>query len=128
MGIVAQAFVLGTYLKDLKPVFVGLALGLIAQSVLLFGPATQFMHPALFVNGNIFSEVAFIVAVGIVVCGYKYWWMAIALLPATFINNTRSVIVAGIGTFGIWLWSKSRFLASCLFVLCFDIYRVCFKL
>ena len=118
LGIAAQAFVLGTYLKDLKPVFVGLALGLIAQSVLLFGPATQFMHPALFVNGNIFSEVAFIVAVGIIVCGYRYWWMAVALLPAILINNTRSVIVAGIGTFAVWLWTKSKLLASCLLSLC----------
>jgi hypothetical protein len=109
--ILAEAFVLGSYLIDLRCIFVGLATGLIVQSALLFVPLLfelDWHYTSLFVNPNIFSETALVVCVGVLI--YEYWWLVIGLLPAIFVNNTRSVLFAGFLTFGAWLWTKSRLL------------------
>lgn len=103
--IIAEAFVLGSQLKSLEYIFVGLGIGLIIQ--------TPFQ---LFVNYNIYSEICLIVFVGLIV--YKHIWLSLCLLPAILMYQTRSALFAAALVILSLLWSKSKFLASTIAFYC----------
>ncbi len=107
--ILAQIFVLGSYLKSLREIFIGLAVGLTCSSILvIFG-----VKAGLFVNVNILAETALIVCVGLFV--YKLWWLIPGLLPSIILNGSRAAILTGAILFCGWIWSKSK-LVSALFI------------
>jgi hypothetical protein len=106
--IIAEAFILGSQLKSLEYIFVGLGIGLIIQ--------TPFQ---LFVNYNIYSEICLIVFISLIV--YKYIWLALCLLPAIVMYQTRSVLFAAVLVILSLLRSKSRFLAGAIAFYCITI-------
>ncbi len=99
--IIAEAFVLGSYLNSLRGLFIGLGLGLAVQSII--GTKT-----GLFINPNIFSETALIVCVGLLV--YRVWIIAAALVPTIVMNGSRAAILIGACLIGLRLWRISRLL------------------
>jgi hypothetical protein len=103
--IIAEAFVLGSQLKSLEYIFVGLGIGLIIQ--------TTFQ---LFVNYNIYSEICLIIFISLIV--YKYIWLALCLLPSMLMYQTRSVLFAGTLVILSLLWTKSKFLAGTIAFYC----------
>jgi O-antigen ligase len=105
LTVISIGFVIGSQLNSLKYIFVGLGIGLIVQ--------TPFQ---LFVNYNIYSELALIVFVGLIV--YEYVWLALCLLPAMLMYQTRSVLFAGALVGLSLLWTKSRFLTALLSLYC----------
>lgn len=105
--ILLQSFVLGYYLKSLKQVFEGLALGITISSILvLFG-----IEGGLFINPNTLSEIAVIVLIGL--CIYKLWWYVPGLLPSVF-NGSRAALLALGLTFSWYIWNKSKIISILL--------------
>ena len=97
--ILLQAFVLGHYLKDLKQVFEGLALGIGVSSILvLLG-----MKGGLFINTNTLSETSAIVLVGL--CIYKLWYYIPLLIPCFFMPSRASIVALGL-TFIFWIFNE----------------------
>lgn len=104
LTILAEAFILGSYLSSLRQVFIGLAIGLTCSSLMVLVG----LKGGLFVNVNILAETALIVCVGLFV--YKLWWLIPGLLPAIVLNGSRAAILTGSILFCGWLWSKSKWL------------------
>lgn len=86
--IIAEAFVLGTYLYSLRDLFIGLGIGLLFSLPMMF-------QGGLFVNINVLAETTLIVCVGLVV--YRVWWLIPVLLPLIVVNGSRAAILTGIG-------------------------------
>lgn len=106
--VITQVFVLGSRLESLKEIFVGLALGLGVSSFSVY----YFNMPGgLFVNPSMLGEVAILTTIGLII--YKLWWFIPIVLPSVF-TGSRGVLLAGISTLIMWVWSKSKFLAVCL--------------
>lgn len=104
--ILAEAFVLGTLLTDLKWLFVGLALAIAGSSLANYN---------LFVNPNILAETALIVAVGLWV--YNVKWLILPLLPAIILNGSRGAILVGCCLFVGAMVNRNRFVALCTVLL-----------
>ena len=102
--ILLQAFVLGHYLKSLKQLFEGLALGIGVSSILvLFG-----VKGGLFINPNTLAETGALILVGTLV--YKSYWYIPCLLPSVFTGSRAALLGLGL-TFSWWIWSKSKLLS-----------------
>jgi len=106
--IIAQIFVLGSRIESLKEIFIGLGLGTGISTFLYL----YFNMPAgLFVNQTLLGETAILTLIGL--CIYKLWWFIPVVLPSLF-SGSRGVLLAGIITVIMWVWSKSKFLAVSL--------------
>ena len=122
--IIGEAFVLGARLNTLKPIFMGLALGLTVSSLIIISPLQQLVaeqHVSIHLEGllgnrNMLAEAAVLTAIGCI--GYRLWWFIPGLLPAIFMPTmARGALLGGLMAFGIWLWSRSRILAASLALL-----------
>jgi hypothetical protein len=122
--ILACVFCVGQNIKDVKPIFKGLALGLGVSSIISILQWYGFnlgiytiskSNAALFINPNIFSEVSAVILVSLVVL--KLWWWIPITLPGLMLVQSRAAYLAlGIGIF-IGIWKYNRYLAFSLFVL-----------
>lgn len=108
--VLTQVFVLGSRLESLKEIFAGLALGLGFSS---FAVYYLNMPGGLLVNPSMLGEAAILTIIGLIV--YKLWWFIPIVLPSVF-TGSRGVLLAGITTLIMWVWSKSKFLALSLIV------------
>ena len=122
--IAAEAFVLGARLPTLKPIFMGLAIGLTISSLIIISPLQQLVAhqpisihlEGLFGNRNMLAEAAVLTAIGCI--GYRLWWFIPGLIPAILMPQmARGAIVGGLAAGLIWLWSRSRILAGLLALL-----------
>lgn len=112
LGIVAEAFVLGTYLTSLRSIFQGLAIGLGYSSILVL---CDLDRTGLFVNINILAEIAALCIVGL--CVYRDWFYIPLLLPSLLANNSRGAILALAIVSCLYLLRKSKLLAFSFFAL-----------
>lgn len=104
--IIAQVFLLGTYLTSLRDVFIGLGLGITVSSLyLLIGRDSA----GLFANVNILAETALLVCVGLVI--YRVWWLVPGVLPSIVLNGSRAAILSGVCLITLWIWGKSKIVA-----------------
>jgi len=119
--IVGEAFVLGARLNTLKPIFMGLSLGLAISSLIIISPLQQLVssqHVSIHLEGllgnrNMLAEAAVLTLIGCI--GYRLWWFIPGLLPAIFMPSmARGALLGLLAAFGIWLWSRSRILAGLL--------------
>lgn len=110
--ILLGAFCVGRAQLDLRPVFIGAALGLWANSVAIILakigaidlPHTS-AHPTLFMNENSSVEAAAVVVVALVV--YRLWWLLPGLLPTLFLGERAPVLALGaVGCVAFWRKSK----------------------
>lgn len=112
LGILAASFMLGARC-DLKPLFIGFALGLGVSDLPMvpqfFGwNAIPFLwRPAgLFFNANALGETALLVAVALI--SLRLWWPLVFTLPAIAVTFSRGAWLAG-GVIGIvFLWQRFR--------------------
>lgn len=114
--VLAEAFVLGSQMKDIRPVVAGAALGLgVSSAVILLGiqvPQTSDYPAGLFVNSNALGEIAALALVGAVV--HRLWWGVPLVLPALVASHCRGALLALAGAFIVWLWSKSRLASAAM--------------
>lgn len=115
LAIIGLAFVLGARLQTLKPIFLGLGLGIAVSSLIIVSPLrelvpnqlTSISWEGLFANRNWLAEAAMLAAIGCI--GYKLWWVVPGLLPAIFFQPmSRGALLGGLAALGAGIWSKSR--------------------
>lgn len=109
----AGLFVIGSGLPSLRPVLIGLAIGMAVNSALataqMFGfeGVPQLGGPAgLFMVKNYLAEPAALVLVWLVAA--RMWWWALAVLPAVLLPGGRGALAALVACAIAWLWTKSR--------------------
>jgi hypothetical protein len=107
--VIAEAFVLGSKLDDLKPVIIGIGLGVwVSSLVILAGidvPRADGNAVGLFVNSNVLGEIAGLILVA--ACFHRIWWLVPGILPAFLMAGCRGAFVAVAGVFVLWLRRKS---------------------
>lgn len=126
MGLLAGCFMLGSHLGTLRPLLVGLALGLGVSSALvlvellsgwhieqLSGAGIITNYGALFVNRNYLGEVAALVFVGFLAVDRRLIpgvlptvpvWVAACLLPALLVAKSRNSALAIAVVYLVMLW------------------------
>lgn len=124
------AFYIGSCLKDLKPVFKGLAVGLGINAVI--GIAQYFgwygyiyTNPnevaATFVNGNIFCEISVVILIALVVFDL-YWWIPVTI-PGIILYSSRAGLLALFVCGLIYFYGKSKRI-TLLFISLFSIFII----
>jgi O-antigen ligase len=116
--VLAEAFIVGSQMNDIRPIVAGAALGLgVSSAVILLGiPVAQTSdYPAgLFVNSNALGEIAAVALVGAFV--HRIWWAFPLVLPALVAAHCRGAFLALAGAFIVWLWPRSKLAAAALAV------------
>lgn len=107
--VAAEAFWLGSQLKDLKPVAIGFGLGMwVSSAVMLCGipvPSST-EHAGLFSNSNVMGEIAALSLVAALSC--RLWWLIPGILPALWLAHSRGAFAA-LACVGLaWVWGRSR--------------------
>ena len=111
-------FYLGSTLTDLKPIFKGLAVGIGISGIVSilqkfydwnFVFRNTGMNAGLFVNQDLFCEASVIVFISLII--FELWWWLPFTITGIVLVHSRAAILALIGCFGIWLWSKSKIAA-----------------
>lgn len=114
--VLAEAFVLGSQMKDIRPIVAGAALGLgVSSAIILLGiqmPQTSDYPAGLFVNSNALGEIAALVLVGAIV--HRVWWGVPLILPALVASHCRGAFLALAGALIVWLWTKSRLASAAM--------------
>lgn len=115
-------FCVGQNIKDLKPVFKGLALGLGVSAII--GVCQKFGYKyiytlnegiaGLFINPNIFSEISVILLISLLIL--KLWWWIPVTLPGLILTQSRAAFIALIVGLIIWAWKLNKYLAIILFL------------
>lgn len=97
--VLAGVFVIGAEIKDIKPVLIGCALGLILNSaatilqVLGWAEFQQVAPPGgLFMNKNVGAELSALVLVGVV--SERIWWAIPGILPSIYFPWARGSLLA----------------------------------
>lgn len=120
----ACAFCLGSTTQDLRPLWVGAALGVTVSSLLAIGqwygwrPFPEIESPSgTFVNRNFLAEFAVLVAAACVT--ERLWWALPGLLPAIILTQARGAWVALFVVSLVSLRQWSRPLAHGIALWCF---------
>lgn len=105
-------FCLGSAIKDLKAIFVGLGLGLGVSAVIsilqYFSLDQDLIYTSgrysagLFVNPNVLCEFSAIMLVSFIV--FKLWWWIPVALPGLIIIHSRAALLSLFVCLLIWLW------------------------
>lgn len=116
--VLAEAFVVGSQMEDIRPIVKGAALGLgVSSALILLGvdvPHTSDYPAGLFVNSNALGEIAAVALVGAFV--HRVWWAFPLILPALYASHCRGAFLALAGAFIVWLWPRSKPIAALLCV------------
>lgn len=126
--ILVQAFVFGSRLESLRPILIGMALGLILSSIMVLiqlgWPDIVLhttTHSGLFINSGSLGEIAALVLIGLVylnISGPRFYpILTIGILPCVILPQSRGSWLALIAAFTFWLWSKSKLSALVLMAL-----------
>lgn len=125
-------YYLGENIKDLKPIFKGLALGLSVSSLLALmqykGYGKEIFtidnSPAgLFLNPNIYSELSVVILISLVI--FKlYWWIPVTLPGILLVHSRAALLALGIGLV-VFLYKKNK-IFTVLIVLSITIISVIF--
>jgi hypothetical protein len=125
--LLAGLFLIGASLDDLRPVWIGAALGIAVNSVFVvaqlfeFADTNGFLVPriygpagvgaGLFLNKNLMAEVAVLVLIGLAFCKIDRKYsipMLLAVLPAALLPHARGPLVALAVAAAAWLWPRYR--------------------
>lgn len=116
--IIAQVFVLGSKLKDLKPIFIGLAIGI---------TISNFNLPSgLFVNKSMLGEAALLTIIGLFI--YNIKWLIVPVVPAAVLSGSRGVIVGFLSVLVAYTWNKNKPISILLIVLILSFVSASFAL
>lgn len=127
--VLAGLFCWAVEQEDLRPVFMGLGLGVAVNSVLMvmqalgldqivgLGIIHQKSIPGgLFGNGNFAAEFAAMTLIGLI--GFKLWWLVPFPVVGIMFTSARGAVVALAAAFLGWLWTKSRLASVALALDC----------
>lgn len=114
---------LGMQLRDLRPLFKGLAVGLGVSDIIalfqFYGYKGIFVAngvtAGLFVNPNIFCEVSVIILIALMVMRL-YWWIPVTL-PGIVLVHSRGALLALVACSLIFLWKRDKFYFTVLLLL-----------
>lgn len=127
----AGLFCIGAALRDLRPVWIGAALGIGVSSALAIGQlfgvelverieGPTGMAAGLFMNKNFLAEPAALVLIGLV--WHRLWWLVPLVLPAVVLPGARGALlalaVAGIVALRGWWRVYAGALAALAVVAC----------
>ena len=113
--IIAGAFALGAGLATLRPILIGMAIGLTISSLIIITPLKELVPhqivqieiQGLLGNRNILAETAAIVLIGCLL--NRVYWALPALIPSIIMPPiARGALVGIAAAFLMWLWSRSR--------------------
>lgn len=117
--VLAEAFILGSQMEDIRPIVAGAAIGLgVSSAVILLGiqvPQTSDYPAGLFVNSNALGEIAALVLAGAIV--HRIWFAVPMIAPALIASHCRGAFLALAGAAIIWVWSRSKPVAVALAII-----------
>lgn len=117
--VLAEAFVLGSQMRDIRPVVAGSALGIgVSSAVIVLGihvPQTSDYPAGLFVNSNALGEIAALVLAGALI--HRIWWAVPLIAPALIASHCRGAFLALAGAAIIWVWARSKPVAIALVII-----------
>ena len=122
-------FEFGRSLKDLRPIFKGIALGLLVSDIvaLFFQKYVYSLIEAkagLFLNPNIFSEVSAVVLVALITLKL-YWWIPITLPALVLVHSRTSILALGLGLFiRANFWWRIIIFVSCFLIIHFSYFQI----
>lgn len=104
-------YCLGKVLKDLKPLFKGLAVGLGISGLIAIEFQAGFYsvgneRAGLFVNPNIFCEVSAVIFIGLI--ALKLWWWIWLAIPGLMIVHSRAALATVGICFLVMILKKDR--------------------
>lgn len=113
LAALALVFVYGSTLQDLKPIAMGMILGIAVSGILTwfqkFGlsPVDQVISPAgLFMNKNLLAEAG--VVTTILAIAYRQWALTALTLSAALLPMSRGAILGLIAAGIAWVWSRNK--------------------
>lgn len=122
-------FEFGRSLKDIRPIFKGIAVGLLVSDIvaLFFQKYIYSLVEAkagLFLNPNIFSEVSAVVLVALVTLKL-YWWIPFTLPALITVHSRTSIIALGIGLFiRANFWFRILIFIACVVTIHFSYFQL----
>lgn len=116
LAILAGVFCIGAELKDLRPLWAGLAIGITVNAVIAafqlggLSPVDQAVAPAaLFANKTFLGEIALVALIGAIGC--NLWVLVPGPLFAVAVTTCREVYIALAVAVGVAVWRWSRLTA-----------------
>lgn len=116
LGVIAGCFCLGSSLTTLRPVWVGLALGLTVSSLIAAAQSMGWqgipqVHPpaGLFVNKLVLGWACGLVLIALM-CE-RLWWLVPGLLPGFVLTEGRGSVLAVGAALICWTLPRSRIMA-----------------
>ena len=122
-SILGIIFIIGQNIKDLKPIFKGIALGVglssIAAIFQYFGyheiATLNNSSAGLFINPNIYSELSALLLIGLLVLNLWYW-IPVTLTGLILVHSRTALLALAVGLF-LWGWRLNKYLALGLSIL-----------
>lgn len=128
--VLACVFLIGYNLKDIRPIFKGLGVGLGICSIVAIAQYFGFrgiftlndMVASLFINPNIYSELSALLLISFVV--FKLWWFIPTALPGLILVHSRTALLAlGLGMLvAIWRMNKKLAVITLIIVMAASLY------
>jgi hypothetical protein len=105
--IMAGLFCIGSELRSMRPVYIGLGASIAINSAIAavqwYGGETP---TGLFLIKNYLAEPAALVLIGLI--GNRLWLFAALALPAVLLPHARGALVALAAAGAAWCWTRSR--------------------
>lgn len=118
LGFFVGFFVIGGALPNLRPVYIGLGLGLAINSGIVIAQWCGWQAipqlgtgAGLFMNKNYGAEATALALVALAATP-RLWWLALPLLPCLALSSAKSAITGVLAAAIVWIWQKSRLLAT----------------
>lgn len=121
LGLLATAFCLGSTLKDLRPLYAGMAIGIALSAIVALSQILGFRYlpevqtpSGLFVNKNFLGEAAALVLIACV--AHRMRWAIPGALLALMLAGARGAVLGVVFALAAWLWPKSKRLTAALLI------------
>ncbi len=117
----AVCFCLGSQSSNLRPLFIGAGLGMVASSAVAIAQLAGWVDwptinipSGLFLNKNFMAEAAALVLIWLI--AERVWWLAVPVMPAIALAGARGALLAlGVGL-ALELWRRPSWLIGGLMV------------
>ena len=115
----AICFCLGSQTASLRPLFMGLSLGMAVSSAVAIGQVAGWLTlpelagpSGLFLNRNFMAEAAVLVLVWLI--AERVWWLVVPVMPAVALTEARGALLALGACLAVMLWKTRSPAIGCL--------------